>query len=1675
MSNFRLPHLAEIDGYQLDASSGASTNQVLAYNGTSFVPTSVSSIGVSSVSNSDSSLTISPTTGAVVASLNAGHANSWTATQTFFNIASSVDNTYNIGASGNRFATVFTEAVNSGNSALTFTAGSASVWSTTSGALSVDGYSGINFKNNGTTYADLGVTTSSVFTHTLTGVGTSTALSQRSLEVLNNTAAANNAQQFSPFIALTGDGYSTTNGNGRLVSWLLQTQPVQGAANPTGELHIMESVNGATPTDYFKVTDGTNIQSQQSGASFTLTSSNAAASGRPHIVLNSTNASASTTHHLSLQENGSEKLYTYTNGTTYVIQGTTSTLDIFTSGTTGFLIQNGSTLFEFGGVNAYTMTNGQFYPSTDNTGQFGLNTLRHKSLQIATGGINVNTSKSAINSTLNFNPWRGIDVTGGGIGVSRIFQYTNATVTPSPASGSNTFTYYLLMNDGFGGQQVMTTSTTVANFTTTDATHTNAIALPQGPGVASIDIYRAVVPGGSTNGIGFIGNAQTPLSTFTDSGQVTITGSNGTTSATSTQADTTGNLVVEGSILAGSVTGAGTLNLTNANQTVTGSSTAFTSGDVGRVITTYGGRILNITAVASPTSITVYPAPDQTVNGVAYTITINPTTTSFGVANGNVVFGDTSIGGGAGNNSLVGIGITPTYGLHQLANGSRLQAAGDPTSVSVTQTGAAGTTRVDYLVIAKDKSGNKTVGTYVSTILANSTLNSTNYNVVNWTRAAGTVSVDIYRFNSGASGNGGTTGSISLANTGTSFNDQGAAASAYTLPTRNKTADDYMDGFAGSNSTSPTAAIYSLGSGSTLVNLGTPSAPTITMTGTDNGQTNTYYIVAYDAAGNTTLASATTSNTHGPTAFSTSNYATITWSAVTGAVYYDVICSVSGSTRSSGTTGSIGLKIPGTSYVDSGQAATAYTTPAADYTAQHTSQVLGIASNQASPGVLLQNSTASTSGTTQQIAPGIQFESHAWKSNATAADQKNLGFIGYRGITGAAATTSEFFISTASAGAGSGSFTEQFKITDATLIQSQPNATFTLKSNVTMGGTSTAFIIQPTNSMSSGDKVLSVQTSASTEIFRVGTGAQGAFCQITGGGGSGGNIGQLVLKTTATNDLVGIALDATQTAGAKKWTMYSNAGGTFNGYLLFYDGTNNYQWLRAGQGGGISDTNFTAINLMASGWDVNRNSIGAGQTVGMALFNDSASSAGTPVQRSGLFALGGRVWNTSGTPANNFANMALQLIPTSSGSPTNQIDITTSVSTTNTPSWTTAYSIFDNGTIESTTNNTLKLQSDITMSGSAVANVITAKNALTSGDVLLSVSHNNNANALMQILNDGGHAAMHLIGDGNNGMGPLYLCASGAGASNFGINFVMDGTHGSTAVTNGRNWEIAQNAAVNSGGRVTGSLEVIDQTGGGVRMVLRKGATGGGIIADATNLNTSSIVDPGAVWSMMNTNIGTAQTLGASLFNSTATSGGATGAQYSGALSFVSHGWNTTAVAADNYSMIMMQGQTTSNVTSPAPELDFYKYVGASSTPTWTKIMTLSSAGTHSFYNGETTAGVGHAYIEAVAQDVVSGGSSTNIVTYSSPVSGLYRVTIVVSAHTNNDTVAATCTYTDAVESFATTLSVIPSTALTHDSNTGTISGSVLIRASAATNIVAILSTTSQTTTKASAIIERVN
>ena len=79
--------LAELDAGTLDGKaisiSSLANGDVLQYNGTEWVNAAISAGAVDSVSNSDGTLTISPTTGNVVASLNLGHANTWSAEQTF--------------------------------------------------------------------------------------------------------------------------------------------------------------------------------------------------------------------------------------------------------------------------------------------------------------------------------------------------------------------------------------------------------------------------------------------------------------------------------------------------------------------------------------------------------------------------------------------------------------------------------------------------------------------------------------------------------------------------------------------------------------------------------------------------------------------------------------------------------------------------------------------------------------------------------------------------------------------------------------------------------------------------------------------------------------------------------------------------------------------------------------------------------------------------------------------------------------------------------------------------------------------------------------------------------------------------------------------------------------------------------------------------------------------------------------------------------------------------------------------------------------------------------------------------------------------------------------------------------------------------------------------------------
>jgi hypothetical protein len=74
------------------------------------------------------------------------------------------------------------------------------------------------------------------------------------LTLTNTTLAANGAQQFSPMVELTGQGWQTNTSGSQTVKWGLQTRPVQGAANPTGDLVFWQSINGGAYSETLSIT-----------------------------------------------------------------------------------------------------------------------------------------------------------------------------------------------------------------------------------------------------------------------------------------------------------------------------------------------------------------------------------------------------------------------------------------------------------------------------------------------------------------------------------------------------------------------------------------------------------------------------------------------------------------------------------------------------------------------------------------------------------------------------------------------------------------------------------------------------------------------------------------------------------------------------------------------------------------------------------------------------------------------------------------------------------------------------------------------------------------------------------------------------------------------------------------------------------------------------------------------------------------------------------------------------------------------------------------------------------------------------------------------------------------------------------------------------------------------------
>jgi hypothetical protein len=218
-------------------SQGGNSGKFLTTDGANASWATVSS-GVTSVSNSDGTLTISPTTGAVVASLATGHANNWSAAQTF------------------SVAPVFSAGLSASGSSTNDFSGSSGSFATSSGTNTLNGTVVIASNKSvscaaGTTSVDLSAGTGTLKLPTGGEVATRTADAAITQYAL--TKAATTAGRFIAVTVsdLSADGVAATSASGAASSftqWEMRGQVVTV---------ISDGVSAINPGDYLSVSTTT--------------------------------------------------------------------------------------------------------------------------------------------------------------------------------------------------------------------------------------------------------------------------------------------------------------------------------------------------------------------------------------------------------------------------------------------------------------------------------------------------------------------------------------------------------------------------------------------------------------------------------------------------------------------------------------------------------------------------------------------------------------------------------------------------------------------------------------------------------------------------------------------------------------------------------------------------------------------------------------------------------------------------------------------------------------------------------------------------------------------------------------------------------------------------------------------------------------------------------------------------------------------------------------------------------------------------------------------------------------------------------------------------------------------------------------------------------------------------
>ncbi len=287
------------------------------------------------------------------------------------------------------------------------------------------------------------------------------------------------------------------------------------------------------------------------------------------------------------------------------------------------------------------------------------------------------------------------------------------------------------------------------------------------------------------------------------------------------------------------------------------------------------------------------------------TLTVDTNATVDGdqsIAGALTVGGSAYVSGGIGSNGLTVTGLIA------------------PTAPTVAPQGTTGSTTYGYAISAFDTGNSSSPSPVTLTTTGNATLSGTNYNKVTWSAVTDVSGYNIYR-----TFGGGSTGLIGTVYAGSTLqlNDTGLTASG-TVPTTINNTTNVFNVQTGSGSTTLSA---NTGTGqvsidNTASTLSAPTSLAVSTTGSSAGDslgTATYYyeVTAIDSNGGETIPSAEVNHTF---ASGTTNYVTLTWTAVTGASGYHVYRGTS-STKEAGYYTTLG-SLSGTtvSFTDTGAA-----------------------------------------------------------------------------------------------------------------------------------------------------------------------------------------------------------------------------------------------------------------------------------------------------------------------------------------------------------------------------------------------------------------------------------------------------------------------------------------------------------------------------------------------------------------------------------------------------------------------------------------------------------------------------------------------------------------------------------------------------------------------------------